>query len=119
MLLAPPQLHDSSSNHEILRSTAIHLVTAAVILFTNVLENPLSESVPEDLKSMRRVSEYLRGAVERGCPRINEMFFLMYTLSSMASQTVVRFQSGTNTVRVVMRQEEVGNERTCLAGRLW
>lgn len=84
-------------NLKLLRSTAIHLVAATVTLFTNILHNPLAESTAGDMRHIKRVSEYLRSAVENGCPKVSEMFFLTYTLYSMASQTIARFQSGIGT----------------------
>lgn len=81
-------------NIKMLRSIAIYLVAAAVTLFANILDDPLSDSVVEDLPYLKRVCEYLRAELEKGCLSISEMFFLTYTLYSMASQTVARFQMG-------------------------
>lgn len=39
------------------------------------------------------MSEFLRKGVETGCPNISEMFFLTFTLCSMATQSVERLGS--------------------------
>lgn len=45
------------------------------------------------------MSEFLRKGVEAGCPNISEMFFLTFTLCSMATQSVERLGMGGSSVR--------------------
>lgn len=39
------------------------------------------------------MSEFLRKGVEAGCPNLSEMFFLTFTLCSMATKSVERLGS--------------------------
>lgn len=79
---------------KLFRSTAIQLVAAAVTLFTNILDDPLAESVTEDLAGVGRVVDYLRLGAKGGCPGVSGVFLPTDTLYNMAAQTVARFRSG-------------------------
>lgn len=82
------------SHLKLSRSTAVSLVATTVTLFVNILDNPLSESVVEDLDHIKRVADYLRVGSEKGCPGVSSAFLPTERLYSMALQTVVRSKSG-------------------------
>lgn len=79
---------------KLFRSTAIQLVAAAVTLFTNILDSPLSQSATEDLAYVHRVVEHLRFGGKVGCPGVSGMFLPTDTLYCMAAQTVERVRRG-------------------------
>ncbi|KAH8152327.1 uncharacterized protein LAJ45_03754 [Morchella importuna] len=57
------------------------------------LGEPGAETVWDDIGRIRKVSEFLRKGVEAGCPNLSEMFFLTFTLCSMATKSVERLGS--------------------------
>ncbi|RPA93465.1 hypothetical protein L873DRAFT_1847231 [Choiromyces venosus 120613-1] len=73
-------------NFRVYRSCAISFICAAIILFTNILDDPFAECVRADHARILRLGEYLKTRVEAGVEHISELFFVTYTLGNLTEQ---------------------------------